>query len=423
MNEQVTQVDAQGAGAAGSRRVLMLCYFFPPIHSVGANRSVGFVTHLPSFGWRPTVLSVTRTRIPWERTGAAVPSGVEIVRAPEYNLQRVSTLFDVVTNRVFRTFGAKAAPRSLELTSWVPDTQIAWRSGPVAMRLAREVDCLYVSCSPFSAAITAARVAERTGKPLVLDFRDPWQGIGRQLRYERWAIERASALILNTPYAMADYVERLPDQASKMLSIPNGFDTDAATGPRPPRDGLFTIMHVGEFYGTRQPDTLLDVLAELNLPDVEFVQVGEPPAALERYRSRVRIRHIPTLPRAEAVAMMNTASLLYLRLHSENVGTLAVPAKTYEYLASGVPILAEAHEAGACDLIHEYGLDAEIVQPDERVALRAALERMYARRHQPSGGVHPVFAARYNRRAQTGRLAAVFDNVLAGRTPGSGAAA
>jgi hypothetical protein len=152
------------------------------------------------------------------------------------------------------------------------------------------------------------------------------------------------------------------------------------------------------------------------------VQVGPAPAALARFTSRLRIRHIPTVPRDEALALMNTASLLYLRLHREAVYiSIAVPAKTYEYLASGVPILVECHDGDARDLIRDYGLDSEIVTPDDKVGLRAALLRAHGRRHGAVGGVHPLFAERYNRRALTARLAAVLDNVVAGRPPGQGA--
>jgi len=146
------------------RRVLMMCYFFPPIHSVGAHRSVGFAQHLPDLGWTPTVLSVTKTRIPWERSTAPVPPDLEIVRAAELNLHRVVEVADAAANRVFRLVGARKAPAMLQSGFWMPDPQIAWLSVPAAIRLARRVDCIYVSCSPFSAAVTGAPLRERSAR-------------------------------------------------------------------------------------------------------------------------------------------------------------------------------------------------------------------------------------------------------------------
>jgi glycosyltransferase involved in cell wall biosynthesis len=398
----------------------MMCYFFPPIHSVGTYRSVGFAQHLQELGWTPTVLSVTKTRIPWERSTAPVPDGVDIVRATELPLHGASAFYDAVLNKVFRFVGARTTPGFLGLSDWVPDPQVAWLSRRAAMRLARQSDCVYVSCSPFSAAVTGAIVARRCRKPLVLDFRDPWQGDGPQRRFERWAIERADALILNTPRAMTAYADRFPRLASRMVVIPNGFD--GAVEPRPAvrRTGTFTIMHVGEFYGSRRPDTLLEVLADLNLPDVEFVQVGPALDSFDRFSSRLRFRHHRTVPREDALALMRSASLLYLKLHSDTVyAPFAVPAKTYEYLSSGVPVLAECWPGDASNLIRDYGIDAEIVAPDQRDQLRTAVERAYLRRRDPVGGVHPLFIERYNRRALTVRLAAVLDAVVTGREPGA----
>jgi glycosyltransferase involved in cell wall biosynthesis len=398
----------------------MMCYFFPPIHSVGANRSVGFAQHLPDLGWTPTVLSVTKTRIPWERSTAPVPDGLDIVRAPELNLHGVWALYDAALNKVFRSVGSRRPPAFLRLTSWVPDPQVAWLGHRAALRLARQSECVYVSCSPFSAAVTGAIVARRCRKPLVLDFRDPWQGDGPQLRFERWAIERADALILNTPCAKTAYARRFPHVAPRMVVIPNGFDGTPEPSQPVRRTGTFTIMHVGEFYGSRQPDTLLEVLAELNIPDLEFVQVGPTPDWLDRFSSRVRIRHLGIVPRAQAIEHMRAASLLYLRLHTDqHYVPLAVPAKTYEYLVAGVPILAETQDGDAKTLIREFATQPEIVMPDDRAQIRAAVLRAYGRRHDPGGGVHPLFVERYNRRALTARLAAVLDAVVAGREPGT----
>jgi glycosyltransferase involved in cell wall biosynthesis len=393
----------------------MMCYYFPPIHSVGAHRSVGFATHLKELGWAPTILTVTQTRIPWERTNAPVPPGLDIVRAPEWNLHRAVALADAASARLFRMFGRPRAPRVCRSSFWMPDTQIAWRAVRAGVRIARQADCVYVSCSPCSAAVFGATVARRTRKPLVLDFRDPWGGRGLQPLLQRFALSRADAVILNTPRTLAYYQKRFPDLASRMVAIPNGFDTLPETRPATPRTGAFTIMHVGEFYGSRQPDVMLEVLAELNLPGLEFVQVGPAPTALARIGSSLRVRHIERVPRAEAVALMQSASLLYLRMHHEEYfAPMIVPAKAYEYLTTGVPILAECGDGDPRDLISKYGTHAEVVGSGNRDEIRAAVLRAYNRRHEPPDAVNPLFVERYHRRALTKRLADVLEAVVTG---------
>jgi hypothetical protein len=201
-----------------------------------------------------------------------------------------------------------------------------------------------------------------------------------------------------------------------MVVIPNGFDTLPDPASAAPPSGAFTIMHVGEFYGSRQPDALIDVLADLALPDLEFVQVGSAPAAFNRLGGRQRFRQIASVPREQAIGLMQSASLLYLRAHdSEDFASMAVPAKTYEYLSTGVPILVEGGDGAAADLVRDYGTDSVIVQPGSRDGLRAAVLRAYDRRHESRRPVDPRFAARFNRRAQTIQLAAVLDAAVAGQ--------
>src|SRR5262249_48710710 len=39
------------------RRVLMICYYFPPLGGTGSVRALKFAQYLPAFGWGPTVIA------------------------------------------------------------------------------------------------------------------------------------------------------------------------------------------------------------------------------------------------------------------------------------------------------------------------------------------------------------------------------
>src|SRR5262249_19241388 len=38
-------------------RVLMVCYYFPPLGGMGSVRATKFAVHLPEFGWEPVVVA------------------------------------------------------------------------------------------------------------------------------------------------------------------------------------------------------------------------------------------------------------------------------------------------------------------------------------------------------------------------------
>ncbi len=335
--------------ARPSRRVLMLCYYFPPIRSSGTARSLEFASRLPRHGWEPVVLTVRDSKEPWSSRQEPEPEGIEIWRTREFNLHGLANFLHGSICRIARTFGSPPERNYIYDLLCLPDAQIAWQSTRAGISLARDVDLIYASCSPFSSAISACKIKRRTGLPLVVDFRDPWslnthhrESPRRQRairRFEKLVVEQCDRLILNSEGAAELYRATYPSEASKFVAIPNGYD---ALNLAPPSDrsqeGKFTIMHIGHFYGARQPDRLLEAIRMVGDPSVEFVQVGDPFPSLEHYSESVPIRLVPSVPRAEALKLMTTASLLYLV--QGRVGQsrdIAVAAKTYEYLATGLP--------------------------------------------------------------------------------------
>lgn len=409
------------------RKVLMLCYFYPPLQTAGVARSVGFARRLAAYGWTPTVLTVSQARDSWDFMGTdyPVPEGVHVVRAPEWNLAGPVNLMDGLAIRCRRVVRRRGPWHPFRDALCTPDAQIAWRAVSRGVRLARESHCIYVSCSPFSSALKGLALKRRSGRPLVVDFRDPWtlnphaRGMTpvrmRLFRHwERRVVDQADRVILNTEGTLRLYRRAYPGYADRFVCIPNGFDQ---LNPPDVRPGVFTIMHVGSIYGTRSPAPLLDALLALDLPDVRFVQVGPGCPELERYRGRLDIRVTGPVPPERALEYMRGASLLYLKLGWTD-GVWSYPSvvmKTYEYLATGWPVLADCPPGDNADMVRRYGHQARLVtvrDPGERtVALKQAVLRAYQNRHQVEPRVSHAFRVAFDRNRLTARLAEVFDEL------------
>jgi glycosyltransferase involved in cell wall biosynthesis len=410
------------AAATKARRVLMLCYYYPPISSAGTQRSVGFTRWLGKFGWIPIVLTVRQSRIPWEPRHEDVPAHVEVVRSVEWNLQGVIRLIAGAVNRVRDVFKLPRRP-SVFYTWCLPDLQLAWLSTLRGILLARTCECVYVSCSPFSSALSGCLIKLATGRPLILDFRDPWalNPHSHHSPYQRrilswlehWAIRTCDALILNTPGAERLYRSRYPAQAHKMTCVPNGFDWLNVAPASRDRD-RFTIMHVGDFYRSRTPERLLEALCELNDPQIEFVQLGPSSEVLDRYADRIRIRHIERVRHEEALKMMQTASLLYLVQGWEDGITeyVSVASKTYEYLATGIPVLAEVPPGDNDAVLRRYAARAWVVTSPRADAVRDAVREARAVADDCEPMVTHAFVETFDRRRLTARLSAVLDRAL-----------
>jgi glycosyltransferase involved in cell wall biosynthesis len=231
-------------------------------------------------------------------------------------------------------------------------------------------------------------------------------------RFERFVLRACDALIVNTDGAARMYAAAYPELREKIVTIPNGYDVLTPVD-RKAAGGDFQIMHVGSFYGARNPDALLECLAEMGRDDIVFVQVGHRFDSYERFKDRVRIKIVPPLPREGALKLMREASLLYLKQGWEPGVSeyIAVGAKTYEYLATGLPILAEVPPGDNADLVQKYASAGYIVTSNRRDDFRDAVERAYGARARENVAIHPEFAEKYSRRDLTRELASLFDRL------------
>jgi glycosyltransferase involved in cell wall biosynthesis len=264
----------------------------------------------------------------------------------------------------------------------------------------------------------------------------------------------ADAIVMNTPEASARLLRAFPElRAKPVFSIPNGFDgADFERVPTDRDDGRFRILHTGYLHtatglrlrrtrrlrrilgGSQDVDILprshvylLRALEQLMRDDpvrasrVDVMLAGVTTEVDRQFAdaSPVSVTMPGYLPHEATVRLMCSADLLFLPMHDLPAGTRAglVPGKTYEYLASGRPILAAVGEGDARDLLLEAG-NAAICGPKDDTAMAQEIAR-YLRNWEsglPERRPRQEVLARYERRFLTKRLAQVFDQVLA-RSP------
>jgi glycosyltransferase involved in cell wall biosynthesis len=313
--------------------------------------------------------------------------------------------------------------------------------------------------SPWESGDAAARLADLLDVPWIADLRDPWaldemlaypSGLHRRLERRRMErlLSRADAVVMNTPEAAAQVRLAFPSlPADRVFAIPNGYDAADFARPAPTRtDDAFRIVHTGYLHtevrqevrsarlrrllgGTlgdvdvlpRSHVFLLEAVRRLlrESPEedlaVEIHLAGELTEDDEREIDLDVVHTHGYLDHARTVELMRSADLLFLPMHDLPPGRRAriVPGKTYEYLASGRPILAAVPDGDARDLLAEAGT-ALLCRPSDAHAMKEAIAgRIRARRDgdAPLGPVDPALLARYERRALTHALVGVLDGV------------
>jgi glycosyltransferase involved in cell wall biosynthesis len=402
----------------------MICYYFPPIRTVGSLRSAAFAKWLPAFGWDPTGLTVRKPRDRWVKIDDTGPDGISVERSFEFDLFGLTELLQGVHSRIAKLLGIEPKFNFFREYLCFPDPHISWFSTWRGIRLARKCGCIYISCSPFSSLISGYLIQRWTGKPLVVDFRDPWSmnPHERPSRFRRFltnkteaaVLSRADWLIVNTPGSERVYKAKYPRFAGKISTVPNGYTGEISIGTDSGGNtDRYTIMYVGEFYGRRSPDRLLDVIREMNDPRIHFVQIGSDGNPPPKYKDMPNVSFLTSVKQIEALALMRTASLLYTTEAWEegDQDYVAVAQKTYEYLATGLPILADCPPGDNADLVRKYANRSYVVTTGRKEDLKAAVLRAISD-GPPRPSVSAEFAETFSAPNLTQRLVEILDHVI-----------
>ncbi len=292
-----------------------------------------------------------------------------------------------------------------------------------------------------SAHEIALRLCESNSLPWIADFRDPMgqEGYPRDERVRRayWDLERrvlrrCSGVTVTAEGTAALYRDRYRDfQADRVRVIPNGFDEQAfeqlpMTTPRSPRGaGPVRFLHSGTLYPyERNPDWFFRALAELRSegrlsPETALFELRGS-AHDERYAPKLAelgladmVRLLPGVPYTEALRDMTEADVLML-FQAENCNR-QIPAKLYEYLYVGRPVMGLTDPAGDTGrLLSELGIDA-VARLDDVAAIKALVLRCVQEVTAGSAYAPPRESVRrFSRAGTTGLLARFLDDLLSG---------
>lgn len=398
------------------RNLLILTFHFPPSAASGAFRMLGFARHLPRHGWRTSV--VAPPWMPWE------PQDPELLKqvSPETSIYHVPYL----KNRLLRKF----APAF----GWFP---WAWNGCRMAIREQRP-EILLTSGPPHQIHWLGCALKRWYGLPWVADFRDPWCPFGRLDRGDdrgsRWiarqeaaVVAAADAVIANAPGAREVFRRNHPCHAHKFVTLPNGFDREKFAALRESSRSqhdqrtAIRVVHAGAIYLGRDPLPFLDVVKTLSngadaIPlDVHFF--GPPPESDLDLNAAVQARGLADrvviegqVPYAQALREMVEADVLLLM---DSPGrTVGVPAKVYEYIGAGRPILALGEPEGdLASVLRESGIPYRIAPPHDSAAIASAMAALSTEiRANPSRRGDPD---RFSRESITGRLASLLEECVA----------
>jgi glycosyltransferase involved in cell wall biosynthesis len=407
------------------RRVLMFCYYFPPLGGIGSLRALKLATYLPESGWQPRVIAPrdgTYFRDPTlrfpesevTRTGSIELSraGKRMVGAPVDDFREAAVgpllarLRDVVRRRLYFPDPQRG---------WTP---FAFAAGRAALR-ERRYDAVYSTSFPISAHVAARRLANEAGLPWVAEFRDPWTDVmppehpqrARALALEASLVESAAAVV--TP--SADWARLFAGKGARRVEVvTNGVDPADVPPAAPPPVPVLT--HLGTFYPESQSLAVLwpalrarRAARPEQAPRLRFVGAMEPRLAeeLRTHGLAEAVEATGFLHYADAQRALVASSMLIVagaRLpRPERRGW--IPAKTWEYLATDLPIVYVGHADTEVARLLRAQPGCWTVAPDDEPGAARALEAALG----PARFARDV--STFSRRTLAGRMARLFDEV------------
>ena len=435
------------------KRILVVAYLFPPVGGAGVQRIAKFVKYLPEFGWETSVLTVANPSVPLfdESLNDDIPENAIIRYArtfePGYGLKQAvsaSQTESAARPNVIKQALKNAARRAANLMLQ-PDSQILWWSNAVkeGMRLLTEIhhDAILVTAPPFSSFAVGKTLSQRTGLPLILDYRDEWdissaywenkqkEPFSRwiQTRMQQGVVRSADALIATTLSSAAS-LARVAKQArstARVSHIYNGYDADDFKSPISPGASCgerFRLAYVGTLWNLTSIEPLVAAIERLSetSPELagrlELVIAGRQTGPQNEFLTRLdklpcHVDRMGYVDHQQAIDLMRSSDGLCVLLSDVPEASRVVPAKIFEYMAASRRILSIAPEGEVSRILADYPF-ADVYVPNDIDGITSALATAIEQHRDGVATLKSDWdATQFERKSLTGQLADLLNDV------------
>ncbi|WP_299685184.1 glycosyl transferase family 1 [uncultured Dokdonia sp.] len=361
-----------------SKKVLIICYYWPPAGGPGVQRWLKFVKYLSDFDIEPIVYTPQNPNYPIVDASMLeeVPDSITILKRPIKEPYRFASM---LSRKQTKTISAGIVPKTTKQSLiqrlllyirgnfFVPDARVGWVKPSVAFLTdyvtKHAIDTVITTGPPHSMHLIGlqlkAKITEASSRKLqwITDFRDPWTTIGyhdklkmtaktkqKHKNLERTVLETADHVLVTSPTTKQEFsaITQKP-----ITVITNGYDTtDEKVIPIGEK---FTLSHIGSLLSDRNPTVLWKVLAKLVSENNHFKNsfelklVGkvsqEVIDAIKGYGLEKHLTLVGYVSHQEAITLQRQAAVLVLIEINAEITKGIIPGKVFEYLIAKRPIL------------------------------------------------------------------------------------
>ena len=417
-------------------KVLIITYYWPPSGGPGVQRWLKFVKYLPDFGIRPVVLTVDPAHAEYPVLDRSLEADV----APDLEVYR--TECKGVYDWYKRLTGFKTAPysgfanegnpgllqkiaRFVRGNFFLPDARRGWikYAFAEACRIIEKygIDTVITTGPPHSTHLIGLKIKKKYRVKWIVDFRDPWTAIfyNESLYQTQWAkrinlrYERATLNACDHLTLVADDREQLNIASSKIVFIPNGYDTSDFCNRETLHSEVFTICYTGTIAGNYPTGILFEAFKALQQEitfKLRFVgKVTDP--VREKFVAQLgnSVEFVDFVPHNEAINIMASSDVLLLLIPYAENSKFILTGKVFEYLATGKPVLVVGPaDSKAAQIVQQANAGAAF-EDDDAEDMKNFLLRQYQNRIK---GIAPApdweIIRQFSRERLTQRLAEII---------------
>ncbi|MEZ4874910.1 MAG: glycosyltransferase family 4 protein [Flavobacteriaceae bacterium] len=420
------------------KRVLVICYYWPPAGGPGVQRWLKFVTYFRDSGIEPVVYIPKNAHYPIQDQTllTEVPEGIEILQKKIKEPYKYAQLFSKKkTKKISSGIIEEKKPSTLEKwmlfargNFFIPDARIGWVKPSVDflrqyLSNNKDIDTIITTGPPHSLHLIGMELKHVFGIKWIADFRDPWTTIHyhkslrltkkskqKHQQLEKEVLQWADAVVVTSPSTQRDF-EKLTSRP--VMLITNGYEEVVENTAI--LDTHFSLAHIGSLLSNRNPELLWSSLSELCLEiegfkeDLKITLVGlvsqEVKQSLEKFGLLKHVSLLGYVSHEEAIRYQNSAQVLLLIEMNKPETSAILPGKLFEYLRSKRPIISIGPIGSDIEAILKETHAGQFFSYSDQSALKKQISGLYQQYKKGSLTATTSNIEDYSRRNLTGRMA------------------
>lgn len=422
------------------KRVLIITYYWPPSGGSGVQRWLKFAKYLPEAGWEPVIFTPENPDFDLrdESLEKEIPSQLEVIKFPIWEpYQLFSKVKGKSKTHPGRLLEQKEKGLLEKVAIWtranllVPDPRIFWVKPSVKfltdLAKSGQFQAVITTGPPHSMHLIGRELKQKTGLPWIADFRDPWSQWEfldtlpmtsfirkKHEKLEQSVLRGANAVMTISPTFQRD-LERLAHRKINLLT--NGYDpADIPVGfsPKEKEAGKLHLVYSGIIDAIRNPIPLMEALKsefKHGIEEVKWTFVGKVSEQVQAYVKEdawlsERIHFAGYVSHSEVFGFYAKADVLVLILTDTKNAQGNIPGKLFEYLATGIPVLALGDPEGDSAKILKDAGAGQVIAHTDATSIKAQLRTLM---DSSLKKVDPKELEKYSRQHLSHQLARILD--------------